>query len=406
MKTPLLDRFSRLLSPSWFFAGVAIGMGLCIWSGKWASHRTLYSKRLRFYFKVAPTGTVYPTVDNLRHFVKGKAPREKTLVLVGGSSILLGAGQKDKVLWSKILQEKLGPDFAVVNISFRGCYFTSVGLPIAEILSKEYARWYYITDFSADWLPKWNLFPKGPYPYRYVLWQSWLSRQLLKNPGRDAELKGLILDEDEAVRRAAQEDALGAMFEIQFRASSLWNYIGDRYFFPAYCSILPLGVPFWIPRKEVEDDEFGDRDGDERFTEFFEANMRQLHLMVPGGGAIDESSRDRMMAEHEKNLDGLKNVVIDPTVRRRTLFVLASVAPYYLERLNPEERARYINGLVNDATALNEKGFNAMTMGLNYVSDDYVDFKHHSGSAAPKMAEDVAVKLRSMIQRDSAEASK
>jgi hypothetical protein len=406
MKTPLLDRFSQYLSPFWFFAGVAIGMGLCIWTGKWASHRTLYSKRQRFYFKVAPTGTVYPTVDNLCHFVKSKAPRDKTLVLIGGSSILLGAGQKDADLWSKALQKKLGPDFAVVNISFRGCYFTSLGLLIAEILSKEYPHMYYITDFSADWMPKWNLFDQGPYPYRYVLWQSWMSRQLLKNPARDAELKALIFSEDKEARRTAREDALGAIFEIQFRASSLWNYIGDRYFFPAYCTIMPLGVPFWIPRKDVDDDEFGDRSGMERFAEFSDYNLKQLRLGIPGGDEANAGARAAKLAEHQKNLEGLKGFLTEPAMWRRSLFVLASVAPNYIQRLSPEDRERYINGLLNDEATLNGEGLNAMTMGLNYVDDDFVDFKHHSGAASPKMAEDVAVKLRAMVQRDKETASK
>jgi hypothetical protein len=35
-----------------------------------------------------------------------------------------------------------------------------------------------------------------------------------------------------------------------------------------------------------------------------------------------------------------------------------------------------------------------------------VDFIHHSDSAAPKMAEEAAVKLRSMIQRDTGAVSK
>jgi hypothetical protein len=310
------------------------------------------------------------------------------------------------MLWSKILQEKLGPDFAVVNISFRGCYFTSVGLPIAEILSKEYTHWYYVTDLSTDLLPEWNQFPKGQYPYNYILWQSWLSHQLLKNPGRDAVLKGLLFDKDEEVRRRVQENALGAIFEIQFRASSLWNYIGDRCFFPTYCPILPMDVPFWTPRKWVVDDLNGARTDDARFTLYLDSNMRALHAMIPGGSGVDSGSRARNLAAHEKTIGAFKSIVIDPTVRRRTLFMLGAVAPYFVERLNTEDRANYLNGLVGDAAALNGEGFNAITVGLNYLSDDYVDFIHHSDSAAPKMAEEAAVKLRSMIQRDTGAVSK
>jgi hypothetical protein len=156
----------------------------------------------------------------------------------------------------------------------------------------------------------------------------------------------------------------------------------------------------------VVDDLNGVGTDDGRFTLFSDINMKALHSMIPGGGSVADGSRARIVAEHEKNLEGLQRIIIDPTVRRRTLFVLSSVAPYYLERLNTKDRASYLNGLVNDASALNREGFNAMTLGLNYVSADFVDFKHHSDAAAPKMAEDVAVKLRAMVQRDNGEASK
>jgi methanogenic corrinoid protein MtbC1 len=45
---------------------------------------------------------------------------------------------------------------------------------------------------------------------------------------------------------------------------------------------------------------------------------------------------------------------------------------------------------------LNEAGFNAMPLGLNYAIEDYVDGSHFSNKASPRMAADVAGMLRKM----------
>jgi hypothetical protein len=67
-------------------------------------------------------------LDNLTELVSHSASKRQILVLVGGNSILLGVGQKKEQLWTKELQRVLGPDFAVVNIAFRGARLTEMGV--------------------------------------------------------------------------------------------------------------------------------------------------------------------------------------------------------------------------------------------------------------------------------------
>ena len=401
MKPPLLERLSRFLSPSWFFAGLAMGMALCIWAGNWAAHQNVYAARSRFFFKVSPEGYVYPTVENLCEFVRRRAPKDKILVLVGGSSISLGVGQLNENLWTKKLQEKLGPDFAVVNIAFRGCSFSSVSLPLAEMLSKEYARWYYVSDVSLAVEPSWLFTPgTATYPYRYFLWHSWLNGKLLPNPVRDAELKKAFFAGDEGVRLRAQEDALRGLWEIVANSSSLWNFIGDQYFFPAYFYRLPPQVPFWTPRKQLEDDESAEIPFPERMEKICDREKAFLRLLLHGSKNPDPSKRFSGLIPHKKHAEWIGDMVPDPALRRHILFLVNSRCPYFLQLLDEEERTKFVNSVLEDAKTLGDQGFHAIPLGIGYASEDYVDSSHFSNSAAPKMAEDVAAALLKMYQRD------
>jgi hypothetical protein len=64
LSTPLLERFNQLLLPLPFFAGVALGLALCIAGGRLAA-RVNISDRARFFFQISPEGCVYPTLENL-----------------------------------------------------------------------------------------------------------------------------------------------------------------------------------------------------------------------------------------------------------------------------------------------------------------------------------------------------
>ena len=189
--TPLLERFSRLLLPMPFFSGVVLGLLLCIAGGHLAARANIYSDRSRFFFQISPEGYVYPTLENLLQFVRQKAPPAKILVLAAGSSISLGVGQQDKHLWTDLLQRELGDEFAVVNVSFRSAKFTSLGLPLLEILSQEYSHFLFVTESRPGYAPEWMVYDSRSsffYPYNYLLFQAWLSGKLLPNPERDQEL--------------------------------------------------------------------------------------------------------------------------------------------------------------------------------------------------------------------------
>jgi hypothetical protein len=169
-----------------------------------------------FFFQISPEGYIYPTLENLLQFVRQKAPPEKILVLAAGSSISLGAGQQNSHLWSDLLQQDLGDKFAVVNLSFRSAKFTSIGLPLLEILSQEYPRLLFVTESRPGYAPEWIAYDSREsffYPYNYLLSQAWLSGKLLPNSERDRDVWGALHSSDEYIQLHAREDLIRAVLE-------------------------------------------------------------------------------------------------------------------------------------------------------------------------------------------------
>src|ERR1700675_4902887 len=143
---PLLEKLGQRLNPVSVFIGIVVGFGLMVVAGIRAGKQNLFIAYERNYPLISPEGYFYPSLDNLTELVSHVASKRKILVLVGGNSVLLGVGQKKEQLWTRELQLLLGPDFAVVNLAFRGAYMTDMGAIVAQVLSKKYTRLIYFTN--------------------------------------------------------------------------------------------------------------------------------------------------------------------------------------------------------------------------------------------------------------------
>ena len=398
--TPLLERFSRLLLPMPFFSGVLLGLLLCIAGGHLAARSSIYGERSRFFFQISPEGYVYPTLENLLQFVRQKAPPEKILVIAAGSSISLGVGQQNDHLWTDLLQRDLGDKFAVVNVSFRSAIFTSIGLPLLEILSQEYPRLLFVTETRPGFGPKWMQYhPRNSYvyPYNYLLFQAWLSGKLLPNQERDRELWGALHSSNEYIQLHAREDLVRAALERATQASNLWNFLGYRLFFTLFSPVQSPSLPFWVPRKELADDAWAFTFDRERLS-----SDRIPQLSILKGAYVEKvesfgNGEFRLSAAARGNLATIERA-FDRSLRERTLFMVTPRNPYLVQELAPTEKQSYEASLRDWSETLNAAGFQTFPLGTDYDSEDFIDAHHFSNKAAPKMAADVAERVRRLAE--------
>lgn len=395
---PYMSKLCQYLLPIPFFIGIGISFFIAMAGGHIAAKKNIFLDRERFFFKISPEGYVYPTLDNLLQYVRERAPHNKNLILVAGSSILVGVGQQEANLWTKRLQEELGDSYAVVNVSFRAARFNSVGLPLLEILSNEYERCYWVTDVVPRMGPR--LLSEGSYngynyPFDYIAWQGLLRGLLPLNLARKEDMFSAINSKSESVRLQSQEQIIHALLERVTNSSNLWNFIGYRYIFTIYSPLTPSNLWFWAPRKEIglddENPESSIPPVPDRFTRNYNHEMTIISDMF-SGRTINQ--------EVQENSDMIKRYFPNEKLRRSTLFLLNLRASYLLDCLSFSDREKYYAVYNELIKFFHQDGFHAMLLGFGYPYQDYVEASHFSNTAAPRMAKEVASCLRTMVKEE------
>ena len=128
------------LRPKYFLGGFVLGFVICCAAGYVISSKARLNHFSRFYLAIEPQTLYYPTASELLQTVRHKVPKDKILVLVGGSSIFRGAGQDPNEIWTDNLQQLLGDKFKVLNYATDGASFSSYGGVVFRMLREEYPK--------------------------------------------------------------------------------------------------------------------------------------------------------------------------------------------------------------------------------------------------------------------------
>jgi hypothetical protein len=385
---PLLVKFGQRLSPVWVFIGIVVGFSLMVLAGHWAGKRNLFAAYERNYLMISPEGYFYPSLDNLTELVGHEASKRKILVLVGGNSVLLGVGQKKDQLWTKELQRLLGPDFAVVNLAFRGAYLTEMGAVVAEVLSKKYPRLIYVANEQAPM--QMELSAGGT--YEYLFWQAQASGKLFKITPGSEEGKAAIANHG---RELLSEPALRGYFDYWSHASDLWNYLGYNYVFTVFNFLKNPPERFFEARRNSEDQMWDVPPIPERFT-FPEQSMQIIRSFfqfsvekdTKGEFSIKPSVCDAFIRD--------ARVAFPDSFKPRTLILLAYNAPYFANQLSQNEYAAYEFAFSQGKSWLQKAGYHSVLIGPDLSNEDFADRVHLAASGGQKMACDVVPEIRAM----------
>jgi len=393
-KPGFLETFSAKIQPRSFCIGLTIGFVVMLGLGTWAQRSDIYGDRVRFFQAITPERSIYPSLENLACFVRGKAPADRILVLIAGSSISLGIGQPEKEMWSNELQKKLGPSFAVVNVSFRSMRYNQAGFPLLERLGKDYPRWLFISDIGpTDTNPVSLRMDTNGGPYNYLAWQgiAWGILHGHKDSFRRASHELQAASPEERVY--VQEKLLSGLWENITGASALWNWIGYRAVFTANIFYYP---PF-RPLAHVRDDENkeGCKPSPERFTNQQALSIKSLTQQI--GSIKTLTSKD---AAQNDGLDGLSKAFPDEAFRRRTIFFISSWASYYVDTLPDADRFIYNDFFQLRQQQLRNLGFGAAAVGLGFPYSYFVDGSHFSWEASCLIANIMGEEVLRVARRE------
>jgi hypothetical protein len=377
------------LRPWPLLLGVCAGFLACCVAGRIAARQQPFERFSRFHNGISPETHFYPTFSQTLNLAREQHRPGTLLVVIGGSSVLQGVGQRPEHLWSRKLQEELGEGFSVVNLAMRGGRpYEFAGL-IAERLAADGVPVLFVTVAlpGAGW-GDWD-----GQTYRWLFWDAWGKGLLPDDPRRNAWLNQEFdtkYGQDEAMleqRRRGRVD--GWLF-----AADLWQYVAYRY-------VGTLWTPFkegplWLPHRRLKDRDVGDKVPFEKRLN--PARVQQdLHVVrgsiTSGVGPLLLAGRGcaPLLAEYEARLPD--------RLRERTLFVLRLEATYYRNLLTEQERAQYEQVYRGIVAELDRAGLNAQLVGLDWAVEDYVDRSHIGERGGAKLARELAPTIRALAER-------
>ncbi len=376
---------------SWcLLGGIAVGFLTAVWTGHGAARYSKPSGFQRFHQRISPDALFYPPYAMLERLALARWQPGRTLVIIGGNSILNGVGQPEDELWSARLQYLLGDGYVVVNLAFRASAPTQGAALVAESLLQRGYPVIYVANSN----PTASTGRAAEGWFGYFYWQALAQHRLADYPPRTAEINRWLDALPPAARRQQEEVRLDARLEAFTRHQSLWHHLGYRYVFTVWTSL--LADHFWIARDRLIDNEPYPPPVEDRFHDYLEQEMAIVRGMTQslayrdatGGWRYEEGNRRRLEADIEASFP--------PALRLHTLMLLNKNAPYYLARLTPEERAQDAFVYEGCARIWREHGIACVVAGDGFETADYLDRAHLTSDGGNKLAALVAEQIRNL----------
>ncbi len=320
----------------------------------------------RFWVMQSPGTNFFPTIRQQHIWVKQQATIDQTIVVLGGSSFLLGNGQPVDLSTGVVLQKKLGPKFKVVNLAVQGGGAFGQGLYVASKLRSEGYKVIFISDINPGYAPPFE----NDTPYAYSYWQ--------------AKFAGFLGDASESqsdfTSVPINYKSVLALLNQYLYFQELANYISFEYI---KINNSPYsGLPNFTPLGRWKDEEkvvpFEER---HKNTAIEEAYFKQAYAYADRFYITESTYREVA----QKYFEG-----ITAANSPRTILVACESNPRYLAPIGKELLKNYYSIINNQIKALNRKGLEAYSACEGFSQEDYGDIIHLVPSGAEKLASNLA----------------
>jgi hypothetical protein len=382
--------------PGFFLLAFIIGFIGCVLLGHRAAKLDYHSEFTRFHPRISPEAFYYPTVDEMRAIVRARCRPDQVLVIVGGNSVLYGVGQPADQMWTRVLQERLGDQFAVVNFAFRGALATDGGAVIAETLRDEFPRQIYIANLP----PLISLDSIGQETYQFILWEAFHRGLLEEFPDRRARIEAHWADPKHKDKR--RDIWLRNSLNSIVRQDDFWNWIGYQYIFTVptfYTSEWPKVI--W-PRKRLKDEEVNQGELPFSAPDRYGSAKEAIEMEITRGFTSaayhkDENGVWAIIPEARQSFLDYAKTAFPDRLKPRTLLLVSRNSPWYVSKLTPDEMVREDLGYRDTVKLLESLNYGALEYGRDFSNADFGDRTHLAPSGGRKLAMVVAEKINQMV---------
>jgi hypothetical protein len=268
---------------------------------------------------------------------------------------------------------------------------------VAQTLAQEGYKVLYVTDiFPGVSLGE----PDGNRDiYRYAFWDAYYKGLLPKDAARDERLKQSA-NQTSALRQQMQVDSL-------VYANDLWNSIGYTHLFTVWNFMIAAAAPntpFHLPRRLSTDAEATyipepiatryQRWNTEHEIKGIQSLCTRNFVPVPNQTQFAKNQQAwQIVAEDFRT-------ALPEEFRRKTLMVVTSRSPYYLDKLPPQDRQCWQQGVDSTIELAKSFNFNVIAAGQNFTASDYNDSLHLVESGGDKLAELVTPEIKKLAQKN------
>jgi hypothetical protein len=409
MDQPLSDpRWERYLAPRALFAGIAVAFLACILAGHVVGRHNYLKHFERFHSRLTAETLYYPTARQVRSFGRECLDPDKIVVVVGGSSILHGTGQRVEHVWTRKLQELLGEEYQVVNFALRCGLTAEFGEICAEIFQRDHQRILFVSDMRPGTL---HPDPEGC-QYRHFFWDAYYKNLTLADPLRDARLaeeptelealektfgKKAIKTSQRMPADEQREQRTEMALDRALYFEDLWNTIALTCFHTMWT--MPTREDFTLARRSFADDERGalpladryQRDN-EGFKNLILAGLQGC--VRDGSGRWTEDDASPLWLELERRA----TYSFPAAIRPRTLVLVMWPSPHYIRQFTPDQKVLHAAVARLTVEHMQKAGVQSLEIGQDHTPEDYADWVHLTEEGGAKTAEAVAPAVRAMAR--------
>lgn len=388
------------LRPKIFILGVVCGLLACAMLGRKVAHESYYKNFVRLGGGVQTDTGFFVTASQIKALIKAECRKDQILVLAGGSSVLWGAGQPIRALWTKKLQENLGVQYCVFNLAAPAGSLAGYASVTLEAVANDYKGAILVADSA---FPPSE--PDGMIWYKHYFWDAYyknmLDDSIVKRPDlRMAQIRENTSKQDDKKQTRIEQVRLGMWLDSFLYFNDLWTWVHYNYAMTIYNP--SYGALNWKPRKlggdydyEVNMDEarklrnFPPVDSPSFKGEFeiVRAFNQNNFKTSPSGPVVNEE----IMTQAEA---AIKDFALTD-FSQRVIITQIHEAPYYFDRMSPEEKADFWILRQRQTEIWKKYGYEVVPLD-DVTVYDYGDRPHINAFGGYKLAEKVAAKIKRM----------
>jgi hypothetical protein len=384
----------RIYPPALILGAVGSFIACCL-AGRLVGQRNCFVGFERFHHAICPQSLFYPTARQVRALGRDLLDRNHIAVVVGGSSVLRGAGQRPEALWTRRLQEKLGDRYRVLNLAMDCAFPGEFGGTAAEILARDFPRLIFISDVALGYAgprqPSASARAAIPFGCRYpdFFWEAYYKGLLSLEPAREAAVRSCL--DAKRADAAFAETARGLSVDAVVYSRDLWATIAYRWLSTVWCPGGPQ--PFTRARRFFADAGEKSQMAVVRYSpEAVAITVADLRFQLAAARHLRQRPAGSAVVTNEL-------LSFPPALQGRTLLVARRSSPDSLAHLRPEELAEYRGLLTLFAHELERAGFAVVQTGAAYTEADFIDSCHLSDAGGQKFADEVAPAVRRLARR-------